>query len=201
MIGWLYDLGGRRAERGELGELRRRLVSGLEGEILEVGGGTGANLPHYERANRVVVVEPDPGMAKQIPKKLAEASVPVELRSGTAEHLPFPDEAFDAAVVTFVFCSVEDPQTALAEIRRVLKPGATLTVLEHVRGRGRVAHWQDRLTPLHRRLLGNCHLNRETLAAIRAAGFDTSGVETAEIPGSFPLVQSGIYGVAIKTSS
>jgi ubiquinone/menaquinone biosynthesis C-methylase UbiE len=201
VIGWLYDLVSRGAEKGGLGERRHELVSALEGEVLEVGAGTGLNLPHYERAIRVVAVEPAPSMARRLAKRAPEASVPVEIVSGSAEALPFPDESFDTAVVTFVFCSVEDPGVALAEVRRVLRPGGRLVLLEHVRGEGRLARWQDRLTPLHRKVAGNCHLNRDTRATVAAAGFDATGVEPTRIPGSHPLVRSGVQGVAIKTSS
>jgi ubiquinone/menaquinone biosynthesis C-methylase UbiE len=201
MIGWLYDLAGGRAERGELGQRRHDLVSRLEGEVLEIGAGTGRNLPHYERAGRVVAVEPDPSMAKRLPKRAAEARVPVEIVSGSAESLPFADETFDAAVVTFVLCSVDEPAAVLAEIRRVLKPGGRLVLLEHVRAEGRLARWQDRFTPLHTKLAGNCRLNRDTLSAVSAAGFDASDVRTTHIAAGHPLVRSGIQGVAIKTSS
>ncbi|MEO8289990.1 MAG: class I SAM-dependent methyltransferase [Gaiellaceae bacterium] len=201
MIGWLYDLLTRHSEKGELGERRHELVASLEGDVLEVGAGTGLNLPHYEQAARVVALEPDPSMAKRLPARVAAAGVPVEIVPGTAESIPFPDETFDAAVVTFVLCSVEDPQAALGEVRRVLKPGGRLVLLEHVRGEGRVARWQDRLTPLHRKLAGNCHLNRDPRAAVSAAGFDSTDLRPTQIPGTHPLVRSGLQGVAIKTSS
>jgi ubiquinone/menaquinone biosynthesis C-methylase UbiE len=201
VIGWLYDLLSRRAERAGLGERRHRLLADLEGDVVEIGAGTGASLPHYERAGRVVAVEPDPSMAKRLPERIAEARVPVEVRAGTAEALPFPDASFDAAVSTFVLCSVADPGAAVAEMRRVLKPGGKLVLLEHVRGDGRVARWQERLTPLHRKVFGNCHLNRDTLATVAAAGFDTAAVERTHLPGTHPLVRAGIQGVATKTSS
>jgi ubiquinone/menaquinone biosynthesis C-methylase UbiE len=201
VIGWLYDLASRRAEHGELGRRRHDLISALEGDVLEVGAGTGLNLPHYEKARRVVAVEPDASMARRLHNRVAEASVPVDVVSGSAESLAFPDGSFDTVVVTFVLCSVPDPPAALAEVRRVLAPGGRLVLLEHVRGEGRVADWQDRVTPLHRRFLGNCHLNRETRAAVEAAGFDATDVRPTRIPGSHALVRSGIQGVAIKTSS
>ena len=201
MIGWLYDLAGRRVEKGELGERRHGLVGDLEGDVLEVGAGTGLNLQHYERASRVVAVEPDPSMAGRLRKRAPEATVPVEIVAGTAESLPFEDESFETAVITFVLCSVEDPQAALAEVRRVLAPGGRLILLEHVRGEGRLASWQDRLTPLHRKVAGNCNLNRRTRDEVAAAGFDVAGLRPVRIPGSHPLVRSGLQGVAIKTSS
>jgi SAM-dependent methyltransferase len=192
---------GRRAEEGGLGELRHTLLGELEGDVLEIGAGTGASLPHYERASHVVALEPDPSMAKRLPTKVAAARVPVDVVAGSAESVPFPDESFDAVVSTFMLCSVADPTAVLTEARRVLKPAGKLILLEHVRGKGRTGRWQERLTPLHRRIAGNCHLNRDTLAAVASAGFDTRGVEGTDLPGTHPLVRSGIQGVAIKTSS
>jgi ubiquinone/menaquinone biosynthesis C-methylase UbiE len=201
VIGWLYDLLSRKAEKGELGERRDELLSGLEGTVLEIGAGTGLNLPHYERAEKVIAVEPDPSMARRLRGRAQEAAVPVEIVTGSAESLPFEDGAFDTAVITFVLCSVEDPSAALAEVRRVLAPGGRLVLLEHVRAEGNLARWQDRLTPLHRKLAGNCHLNRDTRRAVAEAGFDATDIAETTIPGSHPLVRSGVQGVAIRTSS
>jgi ubiquinone/menaquinone biosynthesis C-methylase UbiE len=201
VIGWLYDLLAGRAERAGIGEKRRRLLAELEGDVVELGSGTGASLPYYERARRVVAVEPDASMAKRLPTRMDETRVPVEVVTARAEALPFPDESFDAAVAAFVLCSVEDQSAVLAEARRVLRPSGKLVLLEHVRGDGRTARWQDRLTPLHRKMAGNCHLNRDTRAAVAAAGFDAAGVERTQLPGTHPLVRNGIQGVATKTSS
>jgi ubiquinone/menaquinone biosynthesis C-methylase UbiE len=201
VIGWLYDLLAGRAERAGIGEKRRTLLAGLEGDVVEIGSGTGASLPYYERATRVVAVEPDASMAKRLPRRVAEARVPIEVVTARAEALPFPDESFDAAVAAFVLCSVADQSAVLREARRVLRPGGRLVLLEHVRGSGRTARWQDRLTPLHRKVAGNCHLNRDTRAAAEAAGFDVAGIEGTDLPGTHPLVRPGIQGVATKTSS
>jgi len=201
VIGWIYDLLAARAERAGIGERRHDLLAGLEGDVVEIGAGTGASLPHYERARRVVAIEPDASMAKRLPHRLEEATVPVEVVTARAEKLPFPDESFDAAVAAFVLCSVDDPQAVLAEARRVLRPGGKLVLLEHVRGDGRTARWQDRITPLHRKMAGNCHLNRDTRATVAAAGFDATAVERTHLPGTHALVRPGIQGVAIKTSS
>ena len=201
MIGWLYDLLARRAERAGIGQIRHDLLADLEGDVIEIGSGTGASLPYYEHARRVVAVEPDAGMAKRLPAKIEEAKVPVEVVSTGAQALPFPDESFDAAVAAFVLCSVEDQDDVLAEARRVLRPGGKLVVLEHVLGEGGIARWQNRLTPLHKRMAGNCHLNRDTRAAVARAGFDVTGVEPTILPGTHALVRPGVQGVAIKTSS
>ena len=201
MNGRLYDLLGRFEERSEIGRRRRSLVARLGGDVLEIGAGTGFSLKHYLKADRVVALEPDPSMAARIHGKIAGAPAPVEVVDAHAEELPFPDESFDAVVSVFVLCSVADQAGALAEIRRVLRPGGTLNLLEHVRGHGRVARWQDRLNPVQRRFFGNCHLNRDTRAAVAAAGFDVTEVEETRIPGSCALVRDGIYGRATKISS
>ena len=201
MIGWLYDLVSARSEKKGMADLRRRLLASLEGEVVEIGAGTGLNLASYERAVRVVAVEPDPGMAKRLTTRAAAARPAAEVVAASAEALPFTDASFDAAVSTFVLCSVADPAAALAEIHRVLRPGGSLVLLEHVRGAGRAARWQDRLTPFHRSVMGNCHLNRDTFAAVEAAGFETSGVVRAELPGEPALYRAGILGVATRISS
>jgi ubiquinone/menaquinone biosynthesis C-methylase UbiE len=190
-----------RAERRGIGDRRRTLLAGLEGDVLEIGSGTGASLPYYEEAARVVALEPDESMASRLPARVAEAHVPVEIVSASAEALPFPDESFDAAVSAFVLCSVENPAAVLGEIRRVLKPDGRLVLLEHVRGEGRTARWQHRLSPLHRKLAGNCHLDRDTKVSVAAAGFDVADVEPTQLPGTHALVRPGVQGVAIKTSS
>jgi ubiquinone/menaquinone biosynthesis C-methylase UbiE len=190
-----------RAERRGIGDRRRMLLAGLEGDVLEIGSGTGASLPYYEGAARVVALEPDESMASRLPARVAEAQVPVEIVSASAEALPFPAESFDAAVSAFVLCSVENPAAVLGEIRRVLRPDGKLVLLEHVRGEGRTARWQHRLTPLHRKLAGNCHLDRDTKVSVAAAGFDVADVEPTQLPGTHALVRPGVQGVAIKTSS
>jgi ubiquinone/menaquinone biosynthesis C-methylase UbiE len=190
-----------RAERRGIGDRRRMLLAGLEGDVLEIGSGTGASLPYYEGAARVVALEPDESMASRLPARVAEAQVPVEIVSASAEALPFPAESFDAAVSAFVLCSVENPAAVLGEVRRVLRPDGKLVLLEHVRGEGRTARWQHRLTPLHRKLAGNCHLDRDTKVSVAAAGFDVADVEPTQLPGTHALVRPGVQGVAIKTSS
>jgi ubiquinone/menaquinone biosynthesis C-methylase UbiE len=173
----LYDRLGEAMERGWMGERRARLLAGANGAVLEIGGGTGANLPHYRGVERVIVSEPDPFMRKRLRPKLGAARVPVAVSEAGAEALPFPDGSFDTVVSTLVLCTVPDQGAALDEIRRVLRPGGRLLFIEHVRAEGPVARWQDRIEPLWGRLLGGCHPNRDTLTAIEAAGFEIDRLE------------------------
>ncbi len=168
----LYDWLGGAMERGWMGERRARLLTEARGTVLEIGGGTGANLPHYRDVERVTVSEPDPFMRRRLRPKLGAARVPVVVSEAGAEALPFPDGSFDTVVSTLVLCTVPDQRAALDEIRRVLRPGGRLLFIEHVRAEGSVARWQDRIEPLWSCLLGGCHPNRDTLAAIEAAGFE-----------------------------
>ena len=178
----LYDLMGASMERRWMGGRRRRLLAGARGAVLEIGGGTGANLPHYRNVDRVIVAEPDPFMRKRLDQKLADVCVPVEVSTAGAETLPFPDGSFDTVVSTLVLCTVPDQEVALDEVRRVLRPGGRLLFIEHVRAAGSTARWQDRIEPLWGRLLGGCHPNRDTVAAIEEAGFEIETFESFHPP-------------------
>lgn len=165
---WLFDrvdpLGG--------ADHRRRLVEQAAGAVLEIGAGTGRNLPLYRTATRVVALEPGPGMRARANHAAQAARVPVEVIDGTAEHPPFPDAAFDTVVASLVLCTVPDLAQTLAEARRVLRPGGTLRFYQHVRADDpRLARWQDRLERPWGWLAGGCHPNRDVVAAITAAGF------------------------------
>lgn len=166
-----YDPMTRSLERAVLGERRARLLADLDGQVLDVGAGTGANLPYFRRASRVVAAEPDAAMRRRLAARAAQAVVPVEVSSDPAEELRYRDASFDAVVFTQVLCSVTSPDRALAEARRVLRPSGRLVILEHVRGTGTLARWQDRLTPLWSRIVPGCHLGRDTAAAVERAGF------------------------------
>ena len=172
-----YDWMTAALEREALGERRLALLSDLTGEVVDVGAGTGVNLRYLESAARVVAVEPEPAMRRQLARKRADAAVAVELVDAVAESLPFQDASFDAVVFTCALCTIGDPDAALAEARRVLRPAGRLVFLEHVRGSGRLARWQDRLTPLWSRLMAGCHPNRDTAAAVERAGFSIGRVE------------------------
>jgi ubiquinone/menaquinone biosynthesis C-methylase UbiE len=178
----LYDSISASMERRWMGGRRRRLLAGARGAVLEIGGGTGANLAHYRYVDRVVVAEPDPFMRRRLAQKLTDARVPVEVSAAGAEELPFPDGSFDTVVSTLVLCTVPDQESALDEVRRILRPGGRLLFIEHVRAAGSTARWQDRLEPLWGRLLGGCHPNRDTVLAIEEAGFEIETFESFHPP-------------------
>lgn len=154
--------------------LRRELVGQTYGLVLEVGAGGGQNFPFYDhtRVLRVEAIEPDTAMLRYAERNIADAPVSITLTPAPVEALPFPNTYFDSVIVTLVFCSVHDPVRGLREIGRVLKPGGSLLLLEHVRAQGKLAALiQDALEPVTTRLLGNCHWNRATQQTLRETGF------------------------------
>lgn len=173
----VYDAVMAPVEHAVLARRRAGLLADLGGQVIEIGAGTGANLPYFRRAARVVAAEPDRAMRRRLAARLAAARVPVEVTDDAAGSLHYADASFDAVVCTLVLCTVADLGRALAEIRRVLKPGGRLVVLEHVRGRGALARWQDRVTPLWSRLAAGCEPNRDIATAIENAGFVISQTE------------------------
>jgi ubiquinone/menaquinone biosynthesis C-methylase UbiE len=192
----LYDPMAASAERRWMGERRRRLLAGAHGAVLEIGGGTGANLPHYRDVDRVIVAEPDSFMRKRLGQRLADARVPVEVSDAEAEALPFPDGTFDTVVSTLVLCTVPNQEAALDEVRRVLRPGGRLLFIEHVRAEGSTARWQDRLERLWGWLFAGCHPNRETVATIEKAGFEMEGFESFLPPDPLSFLQPCVQGSA-----
>src|SRR5919106_3864261 len=192
----LYDPMAASAERRWMGERRRRLLAGARSAVLEIGGGTGANLAHYRNVDRVTIAEPDPFMRNRSGPKLEEARVPVEVSAAGAEALPYPDASLDTVVSTLVLCTVPDQEAALDEVRRVLRPGGRLLFIEHVRAAGSAARWQDRLEPLWRRLLGGCHPNRDTVAAIEEAGFEIETFESFYPPDPLSALMPHVQGSA-----
>jgi ubiquinone/menaquinone biosynthesis C-methylase UbiE len=163
--------------------LREALVGEAAGSVLEVGVGSGLNLPLYPRTVDVVYgVDPSRELLERAKKHTAWVHFPVHLTEGTAEDLPLHDHSVDCAVTTWTLCSVADPARGLAEIRRVLRPGGALLFVEHGQApEARIRRWQDRLTPLWRRCAGGCHLNRPIATLIEAAGFDVTELETGHL--------------------
>lgn len=198
----LYDRLTSASEAACLQQWRAELLAGLRGDVLEVGAGTGVNLPFYPPGlTRLVLSEPDRHMRRQLKaKRQPTDAVPWELSDASLDDLPFPADAFDAVVGTLVLCSVPRPAQALAEIHRVLKPGGRFVFLEHVAAEDRPGRlrWQRRVEPLWKRLAGGCHLTRRTADAIIAAGFAIPTIKRESMRKAWPLVRPTIRGVAVK---
>ena len=196
----LYDRMMASTERAGLADRRAGLLAQARGETLELGAGTGLNLRHYPPGvTALVLAEPDAAMARRLRKRAAGAERAVEVVEAPAERLPFPDARFDTAVVTLVLCTVADPRRALDEIARVLKPGARLLFVEHVRAPGaRLATWQDRLERPWGWVAGGCHPNRDTLDTLEASALSVESVEHGVLPKSPPLVRPLLAGTAVR---
>jgi ubiquinone/menaquinone biosynthesis C-methylase UbiE len=196
----LYDRLTRPSEEACVSEWRAELLGDLRGEVLEIGAGTGANLPHYGRAvDRLVISEPDRHMRRRLQRRLTEvAASAVELSDASADRLPMADESFDVVVSTLVLCSVADQARALAEYRRVLRPGGALVFIEHVAAHDRPdrLRWQRRIEPIWKRVFGNCHLTRDTASAIERAGFEMADLRRQSMRKATPVVRPTIRGVA-----
>jgi ubiquinone/menaquinone biosynthesis C-methylase UbiE len=179
-------------------EMRKEIVGGATGRVLEIGCGTGASFALYPANAQVMATEPDGEMIKRADKHLKEKGITnVELRRAAAQDLPFEGASFDTVVSCLVFCHVAgDAPVALAGIKRVLKPGGTFRFMEHVRN-DRSAFWgrcQDLVNPVWKRLLGSgCNCNRQTQNAIEDAGF---AIEWVKRESTFPPTSPVIYGVA-----
>jgi ubiquinone/menaquinone biosynthesis C-methylase UbiE len=195
----LYAFLSARAEGGDISRNRRATLQGLHGHVLEVGAGNGLMFPHYPpTVDRVVATEPEDYLRRRAVRAAQQAPVPVAVDDSRAEHLPFPDGAFDAVVFALVLCSVDDPPAALAEARRVLAPGGEVRFFEHVRPRhGWKRGVAERLDSwgIFPRLAGGCHLARDTDAAIARAGFAIEAVDEVDVDGQ-ALPVPFIRGVA-----
>jgi ubiquinone/menaquinone biosynthesis C-methylase UbiE len=181
-------------------ERRRRLLAGLSGRVIEVGCGDGRAFELYPATvTGVLAVEPDPIAREAAAERARSASVPIEVVDGTAESLPAEDGSMDAAVLVWVLCSVSDPAAALAEVRRVVRPGGELRFYEHVRSRNplfRAAqHAVDRV--FWTRALGGCRTTRDTESAIRGAGFEVSELDRGFHSSSVLTITSAPYVVGV----
>jgi ubiquinone/menaquinone biosynthesis C-methylase UbiE len=179
-----------------IGSERKRLVSRASGLVLDVGAGPGPNLPLFPPEARVVAAEPDPHMLRRL-RQAARRRPQTHVVQARAEALPFRDGTFDAVVCTLVLCSVGDLHASVRELFRVLRPGGSLFFYEHVRAASRFwARVQDLFTPLWRRLAAGCHPNRDTVAALRQAGFRVEEVRACAV-GPYPT-RPHVHGAASK---
>lgn len=178
-------------------DLRALLVAGAKGDVLEVGTGTGRCLRHYQDAGRVVALEPDPDMRARAEGRATRAAVPVEVVGGDGTNLAYGDDAFDAVVFGWVLCTIPDVPAALAEARRVLRPGGTVRFCEHVRatdpGRARA---QDRWARPWRWFGRGCRCNQDTAQLMADAGFDVSEIARFDFDAVPSIVRPHVIGVA-----
>jgi SAM-dependent methyltransferase len=196
----VYDRLTASAEEAGLADMRAHVLAKAQGATLELGAGTGANLKHYPDAvTELVLTEPSEHMAKRLREKVAASGRTAEVVAAPAEQLPFEDGHFDTVVGTLVLCTADDPTAALREAARVLRPGGQLLFLEHVRAdEPGLARWQDRLEGVWGYMAAGCHPNRDTRAAIEAAGLTVDDLERGRFPKAPPLVRPLISGRATR---
>ena len=192
-----YDRFSKGSEEAGLAELRRNLIAGASGDVLEIGGGTGANLGYYgATVESLTVTEPERPMLKRLERKAREQNSSATVLRAPAEDLPFEDASFDTVVSTLVLCGVDDQPRVVRELRRVLRPGGRLIFMEHVRSDDPgVAKMQNRMNPVNRFFIC-CDCNRPTLDTIRSGGFEVTQLERTELPKAPPFVRPLIVGAA-----
>jgi ubiquinone/menaquinone biosynthesis C-methylase UbiE len=168
---------------------RKRVIGAADGRVLEIGVGSGLNLPFYgPSAHEIIALEPAPRLVAMAKSKAPTSSAPVTFIEGSAEAIPLEDASIDTVVTTWTLCTIPKAAIALGEMRRVLKPGSRLLFVEHgLSPDERVRRWQNFLTPAWRRLSGGCHLNRPITAMIESAGFRLDRLDTGYIPGPRPM--------------
>jgi ubiquinone/menaquinone biosynthesis C-methylase UbiE len=187
--------------RDECSRMRARATADLSGEVVEVGFGSGLNVPHYPPSvTRVLAVDPATIGRKLAAKRVAQRALRVDYIGLDGEHLPLDDDSVDGALSTWTLCTIPDAHRALTEIRRVLRPGGSLHFLEHGRSPDpEIARWQDRITPVQRRVAGGCHPNRPIADLVTDAGFDVTRIDRYYMSG--PKSEGYMYeGVATRSS-
>ena len=185
---------------------RGKVVPLAEGLVLEVGIGSGLNIPFYDAAkvNKVIGLDPSPELNEMAEKVVAKTAVEngldVEIILGSAEDMPFPDDHFDSVVITYTLCTIPDAEAANLEIRRVLKPGGKLIFCEHgLAPDAAVAKWQGRIDPIWGKIAGGCHLNRDIPELITGAGFTIETLEQMYLPSTPKFAGYNYWGVAVIT--
>ena len=185
-------------ERRGMADRRARMLSEARGRVLEIGAGTGLNLAHYPGGlERLVLAEPEEHMAERLERRRRDLGVAAEVVHAPAESLPSEEGGFDTVVSTMVLCTVSDPDSAIAEIRRVLAPGGSLIFIEHVRSEDpRLARWQERLRGPWEAFADGCVCDRPTVDHLREGGFDVSIGERGTWKGMPPIVHPLVAGRA-----
>ena len=184
---------------GRVVPYRKRTAGYAWGDVLEIGGGTGANLPYYPDDAKLTFLEPDAHMIRRLSGHVRRQNREAAIVQQVGERLPFADASFDSVVTTLVLCMVRDPDAVVREVRRVLRPGGAFLFYEHVvspRSRGR--WWQDRLNPLWKFATTGCNLNRDLTGSIEGAGFSDIEVEAFDLSVRLPVTIPNIVGVARK---
>ncbi|MGZ4180197.1 MAG: class I SAM-dependent methyltransferase [Solirubrobacteraceae bacterium] len=199
----MYDRMIGKTERAGLSEHRRALLAHASGDVLEIGGGTGANLEYYgDSVRTLTVVEPEKPMLRRLQRNIEQRAPQAKALRAPAEDLPFNDASFDVVVSTLVLCTVDDVPRTLRELHRVLRPSGRLLFIEHVRSDDpALARRQDRMVPINVRVAHGCHPNRRTLASIRDAGFVITSVEHDTLKHAPKFIQPLIVGVATRRDS
>lgn len=165
---------------------REKVVPHAAGEVLEIGFGSGLNLPHYapHRVSKIWALEPSEGMRRKAAKIVKQSDIDLEFIDLPGEEIPLPDESVDTVLMTYTLCTIPDAVAALKGMRRVLRPGGRMLFCEHgAAPDAGVARWQDRLNPAWGKIAGGCNINRDIPALIRAGGFDITSDEHMYIPG------------------
>ncbi|ARF16456.1 class I SAM-dependent methyltransferase [Sporosarcina ureae] len=175
----IYDIAMKPLEASRFKKVRTELVRNAQGEVLEIGSGTGINFPYYRQAKHVTAIEPNPEMSRKATRRGRNAHVPITLYEAKAESLLFADHTFDTVISTLVFCTIPNPRLALKEIQRVSKPGATIIFFEHVKMKQpTLAKAQEIVNPLWEKVCDGCQLNRDTLSMILDSGLYVEELES-----------------------
>ena len=193
-----YDLLNSGVE-GRVVPYRKRTAGIAYGDVLEIGGGTGANLPYYPQASNITFIEPDRHMVRRLRRNVAGQECDATIVQQVGESLPFADASFDTVVTTLVLCMVRDADAVIREARRVLKPGGAFLFYEHVlspRSRGR--WWQHKLNPIWKCFTTGCNLNRDLTASIQSAGFRSIEIEAFDLSVGLPVTIPNIVGAAYR---